>query len=334
MTATTKPTGTKPGSPTLTDRYVYAALKHVPAQQRDDLEPELRASIADATDARVTNGEAVDAAEVAVLQDLGDPEALAATYADRPLHLIGPRFFLDYKRILILLLSIVVPIVTVVIGVTSTLGGASLGSAILEALMVGGQLIVHLFFWITLAAVVLERVAKPSDKLETEWTVGDLPEVVTNRISIGETLWSLVWIAIAASVIVWQQVQPFDLTRSGQPVPVLNPDLWTWAWPLILVLLATEAALVIRRHLAGIWTTASAALNAGLNAAYVIVLMALLTTGTLLNPAFVTQLENVTDPLGSALSIAAIASFVVLVAAILDTVEGWRKARRGHRAAP
>ena len=37
---------------TLTDRYVWGVLRSVPEAQRPDLEPEIRAMIADAVDAR------------------------------------------------------------------------------------------------------------------------------------------------------------------------------------------------------------------------------------------------------------------------------------------
>ena len=66
-------------------------MRTVPEKQRADLSAELRASIDDQIDARVDDGEAPEAAERAVLTDLGDPDKLAAGYTDRPLHLIGPR---------------------------------------------------------------------------------------------------------------------------------------------------------------------------------------------------------------------------------------------------
>ena len=77
---------------TLTDRYVWGVLRAVPETQRPDLEPEIRALIADALEARsaVDAGEVPAAAERAVLAELGDPEVLAARYTDRSLFLIGP----------------------------------------------------------------------------------------------------------------------------------------------------------------------------------------------------------------------------------------------------
>ena len=89
---------------TLTDRYVETILRNLPPHQRTDVEQELRASIADAVDDRLAAGTDPAEAETAVIAELGDPERLAAGYADRPLYLIGPALFLDYRRVLTALL--------------------------------------------------------------------------------------------------------------------------------------------------------------------------------------------------------------------------------------
>ncbi len=115
---------------TLTERYVDTAMRTVPEAQRSDLSAELRALIADQVDARIGAGEGIAEAERAVLQELGDPDALAAGYAGRPLHLIGPRYFLTWWRLLKLLLWIVLPLVALGATVTASLSGAPLGEIV------------------------------------------------------------------------------------------------------------------------------------------------------------------------------------------------------------
>jgi hypothetical protein len=95
----------------LTERYLAATLRGIPAKQRPDVDRELRSSIADAIEDRVANGEDRAAAETAVLEELGNPTRLAAGMTGRPVYLIGPELFLAYRYILFLLLGIVVPIV-------------------------------------------------------------------------------------------------------------------------------------------------------------------------------------------------------------------------------
>lgn len=81
---------------TLTDRYISAATRTVPEKQRPELAADLRERIADQLDARRESGVSDAAAERSVLTELGDPEALAAAYIDRPLQLIGPRSYLTW----------------------------------------------------------------------------------------------------------------------------------------------------------------------------------------------------------------------------------------------
>jgi hypothetical protein len=101
----------------LTDRYVAATLRSVPKPQRPDIERELRASIGDAVDARVDNGERQDDAEFAALTDLGTPALLAANYSGRSLNLIGPEVYLQYTKTLKALALIALPITVIVVAV-------------------------------------------------------------------------------------------------------------------------------------------------------------------------------------------------------------------------
>ena len=92
---------------TLTQRYIAATVKSLSPAAQVDVRAELEASIADAIEGRVEQGEKREDAERAVLTELGDPAVLAAGYADRPLHLIGPRYYVTWWRLVKLLLMIV-----------------------------------------------------------------------------------------------------------------------------------------------------------------------------------------------------------------------------------
>src|SRR5262245_23919089 len=100
----------------LTDRYVWAVLCAVPETQRGELEPEIRALVADTVEAKAGPNSAVAPADAErlALVELGDPEQLAARYAGRLPSLIGPRLFPVWRRLVLTLLAIVVPIVAVV----------------------------------------------------------------------------------------------------------------------------------------------------------------------------------------------------------------------------
>src|SRR5690554_5458586 len=114
---------------TLTDRYIAATVAKLPANQREDVREQLHEAIGDAIDARLDHGEAgadparASAVETEVLNEFGDPEMLAATYADRRLYLIGPDLYLPWKRLTRLLLWIVLPILAVAVPIGSVMAG-------------------------------------------------------------------------------------------------------------------------------------------------------------------------------------------------------------------
>lgn len=78
----------------LSERYITATIGGLPEDLHNDVRAELEASIADAIAARVGADQDRDAAERAVLTEWGDPAVLAASYAERPLQLIEPRYYL------------------------------------------------------------------------------------------------------------------------------------------------------------------------------------------------------------------------------------------------
>ena len=167
---------------TLTDRYVWGVLRAVPERQRADLEPEVRALIADAVEARAggaTDDAALDAAlaERAALTELGDPELLAARYTDRSLYLIGPSYYLDYRRLLSLLLTIVVPIVTLATMMGGFMAGTGVASVALTGVYAGLSVGVQLAFWVTIAFALVERHGARRAAPIVPWTPDRLPSL-------------------------------------------------------------------------------------------------------------------------------------------------------------
>lgn len=217
----------------LTDRYIDAILRRVPSHQRPDIERELRTSIADAVDDRLEAGAEPGEAEVAVLTDLGDPARLAAGYADRPLQLIGPAHFLDYTRLLGILLVTVVPTVAAVVGLLRALDGDSAsaiaGDAIGSALTAG----FHVAFWTTLVFAVLERVPSLKPLPIPKWTPAALPEPVGRRSRYAELIAGTVAMVLFTTLILISPVLRLQTDAEGDPIGALDP--WLWDTGLIYV---------------------------------------------------------------------------------------------------
>lgn len=79
----------------LIDMYVHEVAKRLPEKNREDITLELRSTIEDMLPDDY-NEEDVKS----VLKKLGSPVSLANGYLDRPMHLIGPRYFDVYTTLL------------------------------------------------------------------------------------------------------------------------------------------------------------------------------------------------------------------------------------------
>lgn len=272
----------------LVDAYVFEALRSLGADERDEAERELRSSIGDEVDGRTEAGEAPEAAEVATLEQLGDPAVLAAGLANKPLHLIGPELFLIWRRVLSTLLVTVVPTIVILVGLLNVLDQQSL-SGLWSALGLGFQVALHLCFWVTLVFALLERAKDPSvtGALKPEaWTVADLDlSDRSARVSWREAIGRVFSGLFGASAYIFVATVP--LVYFGQPdaVPFFNPELLP-GWLLVpviaeLLLAATGVVLMGRRSLT--WSTVI--LRAVLTTVSAGTALWLLWTNQLLNPA-------------------------------------------------
>lgn len=312
---------------TLTDRYITATVKSLPPQLQSEVRDELQASIADAIDARTEQGDALENAERDVLTDLGDPGVLAAGYADRPLHLIGPKYYLTWWRLLKLLIAIVPACAFGGVAIAQAIDGATVGGIIGESIAVTLSVVVHIAFWTTLVFVILERTGADTG---AKWSVDQLPEESHPGTGRSDLIGSLVMLAIFAAVLLWDQFRGFVPTADA-PLPMLNPALWPWGIGAVLVLMAAEAALAIAVYARGQWTSALALTNTVLAVVFMSLALTALGQGVLFNPEFVQVVfaDNGVD--AEALTVLAVLTGVGIAGiGVWDAIDGWLKARRAR----
>jgi hypothetical protein len=314
----------------LTDRYVYAAGRSVPEAQRTDVQRELRERIGDETDALIEAGRTPIEAEREALTALGDPLVVAAGYVDRPLRLIGPRYYPTWLRLLKLLYAIVLPIGTAGVLLGQLIGGEPIGAAIGTTIATAIQISVNLGFWVTLVFAVMERTTGEHETAVT-WTLDLLPQMPepAKASRRSELIGSLVFLGLFAVALVWQQFGIVYLSDAGGWVPVLNPELWSFWIPYFLALIALEVLFAVAVYVGG-WNWWLVAANLVLNVAFTVPALWLFLTGQLFSPEL---LDLMQWPWGDAGPIVVTVVVVVTIGvAIWDVIDGTIKAYRAQRA--
>jgi hypothetical protein len=321
----------------LTERYIAATVRSLPPQSQDDVRAELAASIDDDIEARVEQGEDRADAERAVLTALGDPDALAAGYADRPLQLIGPRYYLTWWRLLKLLWAIVPVCAAVGVIIAKAIEQAPPVEIIGTVVSVVLATIVHVAFWTTLVFFILERTGAETG---VKWSLDSLPEPQETGAGRGELIAALVFTGLMAGAILWDRFIGFVFAPAGEfsldgafaSIQILDPGLWPWWIAGLFAIIVLEAMLAVAVYVNRGWTAGFALMNTVLSLAFTVPAIALLANGTLINPElvdFILRRPDVADDVARILAI--VIGIGIASVAAWDIFDGWRKAYRAAR---
>ena len=313
---------------TLTQRYIAATVEGLPEDLRSEVRSELEASIADAIEGRVAEGQDRETAERVVLTELGDPAVLAAGYADRPLQLIGPKYYVAWSRLLKRLLLLVPAIVLVVVAFAQALAGATIGEVIAEAILATIQTALHVCFWVTLVFAVLERTGTD---LGVSWDLDQLPEPRSTRASRADLVGSLVFLGLATGAILWDQWVGFVVVLDDR-IPVLNPELWPWAMAALLGLILLEMLFAVLLYVRGGWGPLLAVVNTALAVAFFSWVVTLLTRGELFSAEFIGLAQDNGLSNDTLYVVGMVIGFSAAAIAIGDTTDGWVKTYRARSA--
>ncbi len=291
----------------LIDMYVHEVAKRLPEQNREDITLELRSTIEDMLPDDY-NEEDVKS----VLEKLGSPVSLANGYLDRPMHLIGPRYFDVYTT----LLKMIIPIAAVIALISMVAenfigynGDQAVLNVILQLIGKGiGEIFevgLHVFFWLTLVFVILERTDKDKgiEPLTTslkKWTPDDLKNISyipkKKAISKFEVFGGLMWTAVWTTLYFYANhlVGVYHGTENGLKfvAPTFNQDVLLQYWPLILVMIVFEVAISLYKLVQGQWTKRLAIGNAILRVVGTIIFIVIVVNPHLLNEGFITYSAN------------------------------------------
>lgn len=330
----------------LIELYVYEVTRRLPERNRDDIALELRSTIEDMLPEEPSEAEVKEA-----LAQLGDPAVLAAQYRDQPAHLIGPRFYDTYVQVLKMVVPVVVVItfLSLIANQIITYSGevvpadaaASLLSKAIEVVLGAG---VQTVFWITLAFVILERTGTgkelPLNGKFKAWTPDDLKDTryvpAKKVINKSEVFANLMWTAIWGSVYfnADRLIGVYEPGRFGieMTTPVFNQEVLVAYWPFVVLILALDVILAIYKWIVSQWTVPIAFLNVANHVLSLVVFAAMISNADLLSSGFTAKMEDIFGPELSGVSgfssgwIMWLALFAYLLAAVLDSYQGFRKA--------
>ncbi|MEH7386822.1 hypothetical protein V7147_15635 [Bacillus sp. JJ1521] len=329
---------------TLIDIYIQEVTRRLPEKMRDDIALELRSTIEDMLPDEYSEEEVK-----IVLEKLGSPVKLASNYRERPMHLIGPRYFDVYVS----LLKMIIPIAAVVALIAMFAeyfigyqGEEAIINVVLDLLGFGIWKIVDVsiqtFFWFTLVFAIIERTDKGKDDqpLTTslkKWTPDDLKNIVyipkKKAISKIEVFGALLWTAIWVTLYFYAN-QILGVYESGKDglefvTPALNQDVLLTFWPIVLVVIGLEIALALYKLIKGQWTNRIVIFNTVLQVFSTIVFIIIFLNPNILNQNFIlymTDLFGINDNQFNTWVIATVlVSFIV--SAAINIVDGIRKAR-------
>jgi hypothetical protein len=288
----------------LFDRYVHEVGRRLPKKQRADVEAELHSLLMDTLQDRTDEGtdqDALEATQVAILEEFGPPAKVAAGYAPPHRYLIGPRVFDLYLLVASVVVGSLSLVFLVILPILAMLGEPEPLSA-LGSYLVGmiddylGALLAGLGS-VTLTFAILERVLPDSalDKEDEEtWDPRTLPEIEDTertRIQIGglivETVLTVIGLILFNFFPQWIGIgfvaSIDDAPARWYAIPLLTQDFFTIYLPLINVSWILQIILNVVLLRQGRWQLVTRLVDVALTAFGAFILYRMIT-----GPAFLT----------------------------------------------
>ena len=207
------------------ERYIQAVGEHLPSNDRQDIESELRSLLLDTLEDRTGSpGPHDDDTVLAVLQEFGSPQETADRYAPRPRYIIGPPLYESYLQItgILIIMALIGQTVALVIQISrgDLAAMAAVGAAMGRAL----STVAGIVGWTTIIFGAIQhfsRQEKPAEGDSKPWDPRELPDLHgEERIPRAESLFG---IAISVAALVGANLLAFRLGIYGTAAP--DPNL-------------------------------------------------------------------------------------------------------------
>lgn len=254
----------------LLDKYVAEVGKHLPRNQRADIEKELKSTLEDMLEERNQAGAADEAAVIVLLKEYGEPRKVAESYIG-PRYLIGPRLYPTFELIVKIVTAAVLGASLLGYGVSASITKSFAGTEFFSFL---GQFwlgllnaMMYAFGTIVLVFVILERVL-PAKELEKEtaeeWNPADLakepdPDEVKMSDAIATIIFTLIGLAIFN---LYPNVIGLFFNTDGEWtfIPMLSKAFFTYL-PWINLIGVAQIVFNLYQLRQRVWTTFSRLFN-------------------------------------------------------------------------
>ncbi|WP_215146184.1 HAAS signaling domain-containing protein [Exiguobacterium qingdaonense] len=317
----------------LRDVYIDEVTSRIPESMRQDVALELESTIDD-----MTGNDPSDTALFEALRQLGDPHILAARYANRPLHLIGPALFTQYVNVIKIVLPIAVTLVTIlsVIGyLNNSIDDTSWSQFLIQAFLQTGaaifNVVVQTLFWITLTFFIIERTVPEGEVPFSSWKPEQLKKVKprSTSISLGSILFDFVATILMVGLYVNAEQLIRVVTDSGS-YPLLNASVLDQFFPFVIALAAFGIAIAIYKWMVRHWTKPLALWNALFNIVWIAVTALILLQPDLISSDAISLMADQVSIDVETISRWGIRSVLitVIIVCIIDLAEGLIKAFR------
>ncbi|WP_318503493.1 hypothetical protein [Bacillus sp. T3] len=283
-----------------------------------------------------------------ILAKLGNPAVMASRYLNRPMYLIGPRYFDVYITLLkkIVPIAIIITLISILtVQIVSSEKNDTILNIILDVFSQGISAsltaVIQVFFWLTLVFVIIERTDKGKDPIPLtmkfkEWTPDDLKNiryiVKEKRIPKAEVFFSFLWIAIWVSLYFNASalIGVYEQGKNGVEfmVQTFNQDVLMSYAPLVVIVSIAEVAFNIQKWLAEKWTLKLAIGNTLVQVLSVSAFMIILSNSNLFNSDFIFYLKDLFKTTKDIeIMITRGAMFFMTFFAMIDLFNGFRKAK-------
>ncbi|WP_260284849.1 HAAS signaling domain-containing protein [Peribacillus aracenensis] len=325
----------------LIDLYIQEVTRRLPEKSREDIALELQSTIEDMLPVDYTEQDVK-----AVLLKLGDPVTLASRYRDRPMHLIGPRYFDVY----ICLLKMILPIAAVIslIGLIGDNPFRDMGNTVVDAiLIIIGKGIagiistgIQVFFWLTISFAILERVdtskdQSPLTKDLKPWTpenLKDIPNISKKKaVPMIEIFASLLGLSVFAALY-FNAANLLGVyeKRNGSLIfvtPSFNQEVLNSYWLLVSCVVIIGVLLAIYKLFLRRWTLKLALSHAIYQLLSTLTFIIIINNPDLLNPEFIEYQRTLFSIDEWKTSIYWGLILISICFAVYDSYQGFRKAK-------